>query len=67
MFLKALVERNSVMVEASYVFSIPKKHDQKHTKKSSGIVRFSSKIFIWIWSLFFGDAMAFPEEERGNY
>ena len=30
-FLKALVERNSVMVEVFYMISIPKKYDQKHT------------------------------------
>ena len=29
-FLKALVERNSVMVEAFYMISIPQKYDQKH-------------------------------------
>ena len=30
-FLKALVERNSVMVEVFYMISIPKKYDQKPT------------------------------------
>ena len=30
-FLKALVERNSVMVVVFYMISIPKKYDQKHT------------------------------------
>ena len=29
-FLKALVERNRVMVEVFYIISIPKKYDQKH-------------------------------------
>jgi hypothetical protein len=30
-FLKALVERNSAMVEVFYMISIPKKYDQKDT------------------------------------
>ena len=30
-FLKALVERNSAMVEVFYMISIPKKYDQKAT------------------------------------
>ena len=30
-FLKALVERNNMMVEVFYIISIPKKYDQKHT------------------------------------
>ena len=30
-FLKSLVERNSVVVQAFYMISIPKKYDQKHT------------------------------------